>query len=275
MSKKLSALIVNYATPDLVLKCVASMKRHGVVEQDADVIVVDNASPDDSVAVLRAQLPPGVRFIPSERNGGFSSGINIGLAQVDSDYLLVLNPDTYFVDRSIEKALALLDSQPEVGLAGLDLVNPDLSRQFSARRFYSLLDIVGRRSRLGNLPFVRKSIEAHMMLDAWASGAPFQADWVMGTGFIVRTDLFRAIGGMDEKYFLYMEDVDLCARVWKSGHQVICCAGAVLVHDHQRASADLFSRSARMHLKSLKTFMSDYRVPLLTKPGVAGLFRRH
>lgn len=272
---KLSALIVNYATPRLVLKCVASMQQYGVIERDADVIVVDNASPDDSLSVLRAQLPPGVRFIASDRNGGFSAGINTGLAEVDSEYLLVLNPDTYFVDQSIQKALELLDTQPKVGLIGLDLVNPDRSRQFSARRFYSLMDIIGRRSRLGNLPFIRKSVASHMMMDAWASGAPFHADWVMGTGFVIRTDLFRSIGGMDESYFLYMEDVDLCARVWKSGHQVVCCAGAVLVHDHQRASVDVFSRSARMHLKSLKTFMSNYRVPLLTKPGVAGLFRRH
>lgn len=271
---KLTALIVNYATPDLVLKCVASLQQYGIVQQDADVIVVDNASPDNSVEVLRAQLPPNVRFIASDRNGGFSSGINIGLAQVNSEYLLVLNPDTYFVDRSIQRVLEMLDTKPDVGLVGLDLVNPDRSRQFSARRFYSMMDIFGRRSRLGSLPFVRKSVDSHMMLDAWAAGEPFEADWVMGTGFVIRTDLFRAIGGMDEQYFLYMEDVDLCARVWKSGRRVICFAGAVLVHDHQRASAQVFSRSARMHLKSLRTFMQSYRVPLLTKPGVAGVFRR-
>jgi len=271
---KLSALIVNYATPDLVLKCVDSIRTYGIVQQDADVTVVDNASPDNSVSVLRSRLPPDVKFVASERNGGFSAGINLGLAHVDSDYLLVLNPDTYFVDQSIQRVLALLDTQPDVGLVGLDLVNPDRSRQFSARRFYSVMDIFGRRSRFGHLPVIRQSIESHMMLDAWAAGKPFEAEWVMGTGFVIRTDLFRAMGGMDEKYFLYMADVDLCARVWKSGRKVICYAGAVLVHDHQRASVDVFSRSARMHLKSLRTFMRDYRVPLLTKPGVPGVFRR-
>ena len=271
---KVTALIVNYGTAPLVLKCVASMLEWRVASVD-NIIVIDNASPDDSVEVLSTQLPTGVRFIPSATNGGFSAGINIGARLARTEHLLVLNPDTYFVDDSFARATQLLDSDAAVGLVGLNLVYPDGSRQYSARRFYSLVDIVGRRLPVDLFGLVERSVKDHLMTEAWATGMPFDADWVMGTGFVVRTELFRSIGYMDEAFFLYMEDVDLCARVWKSGRRVVCMPAARLVHDHQRAShGSPFSRSARMHLQSLRTFMQRYHVPLLTKPGVPGIFKR-
>ena len=233
-----------------------------------DIIVVDNASPDDSASILALELD-GVQLICSERNGGFSSGINIGVRAANLEYVLVLNPDTYFIDESIDQALEVLDTKPEVGLVGLNLIYPDGSRQYSARRFYSMLDIIARRLPLGRYWPLKKRLERHMMISDWVSGLPFDADWVMGTGFIIRRDLFEKIGGMDESYFLYMEDVDLCARVWGEGYRVVCVPEAKLVHDHQRSSAaGPFSAAGRLHLQSLVTFRKKYSVPLLRPPGV-------
>lgn len=269
---RLSAVIVNYRTPDLTLKCVASILAHGVAAPE-DVVVVENASPDDSHARLAAELP-GVRLIRAASNGGFGAGVNLGAAACEREFLLVLNPDTYFEDDSLGTALALLDRRPEVGLAGLDLVYPGGERQYSARRFYSLLDVLGRRLPLGRYWPVKGRIDRHMMRSAWDDGTPFDAEWVMGTGFVVRRDLFAALGGMDEAYFLYMEDVDLCARVWQTGARVVCVPGARLVHDHQRSSAaGPLSRAGRMHLKSLRRFMGKFRVPLVRQPGIEGLWR--
>lgn len=269
---RLNAVIVNYRTPDLTLKCVASILAHGVAAPE-DVVVVENASPDDSHARLAAELP-GVRLIRAASNGGFGAGVNLGAAACEREFVLVLNPDTYFEDTSLDTALALLDRRPEVGLAGLDLVYPGGERQYSARRFYSLLDVLGRRLPLGRYWPVKGRIDRHMMRAAWADGAPFDAEWVMGTGFVVRRALFEALGGMDEAYFLYMEDVDLCARVWQAGARVVCVPGARLVHDHQRSSAaGPLSWAGRMHLKSLRRFMGKFRVPLVRQPGVEGLWR--
>lgn len=270
---RLNPLIVNYRTPDLVLKCVASILACGIAAAE-DIVVVENASPDDSVARLKALLPPGVQLVVAERNAGFSSGINIGLAHAHHEFVLVLNPDTYFIDGSIEYAIALLDAEPDVGLVGLDLIYPNGERQYSARRFYSVLDIVGRRLPIGSFWPIRQRVDRHMMKADWLSGGPFPADWVMGTGFVIRRGLFERLGGMDEAYFLYMEDVDLCARVWGSGYKVMCVPGARLVHDHQRSSAQSpLGRTGRMHLKSLEIFRRKYRVPLLIPPGVRGLKR--
>jgi N-acetylglucosaminyl-diphospho-decaprenol L-rhamnosyltransferase len=273
LAGRINPIIVNYGTPDLVLKCVQSILHFGVADA-ADVIVVDNASPDDSAERLKDQLPPGVVLIASDRNAGFSAGINTGLARADKELVLVLNPDTYFADTSLERVLALLDANATVGLVGLDLIYPDGERQYSARRFYSVLDILGRRLPIGRYWPIRPRIDRHMMKPEWASMQPFDAEWVMGTGFVCRRDLFMRLGGMDEAYFLYMEDVDLCARVWHAGFRVVCVPGATLVHDHQRSSAQSpFGWAGRMHLKSLGIFRKRYRIPLLVPPGVEHLKR--
>ena len=269
MSQKfrINPLIVNYRTPDLTIKCVASLLEMGVAPLE-DIIVVENGSPDDSAARLTRELS-NVRLICSERNGGFSAGINIGAAAATRELVLVLNPDTYFVDQSIEQALAVFDACPDVGLIGLNLVYPDGRPQYSARRFYSMLDIIGRRSPLGKYWPLKGRVAHHMMTSAWESEKPFDADWVMGTGFIIRRDLFEKIGRMDEAFFLYMEDVDLCARVWGAGYRVVCVPGARLVHDHQRSSsAGPFSPAGIMHLQSLAIFRKKYRLPLFRVPRV-------
>jgi GT2 family glycosyltransferase len=263
--KKLSAVIVNYGTADLTKKCVHSLRQWKVVD-DPRIFIVDNASPDDSLARLRSALAP-IRIIAAPVNGGFSFGVNLGVRETQTPYVLILNPDTYFVDDSIQYALSVLESQPDIGLLGLDLIYPDGRRQFPARRFYSVLDILGRRLPLGRFWPLKARVARHMMLSAWKHNQPFEADWVMGTGFIVRRDLFQRLGGMDESYFLYMEDVDLCARIWISGHRVVSLPNARLVHDHQRASAATpFGKSGRYHLKSLGLFVKKYRLPVFTPP---------
>jgi N-acetylglucosaminyl-diphospho-decaprenol L-rhamnosyltransferase len=96
----------------------------------------------------------------------------------------------------------------------------------------------------------------------------------MGTGFVVRRSIFEELSGMDEAYFLYMEDVDLCARVWHSGYRVVCVPGARLVHEHQRQSAGgLMNRASRYHLQSLLRFRNKFRVPLTFPPGINGIGR--
>ena len=116
---------------------------------------------------------------------------------------------------------------------------------------------------------MRRRVDRHLMKEAWRYGTPFDAEWVMGTGFIAKYDLITALGGMDKTYFLYMEDVDLCARVWKAGYRVACIPTARLVHDHQRSSAkNPFSSAARQHITSLIKFGSKFPVPIFRPPGI-------
>ena len=271
---RINPIIVNYKTPDLTLKCVSSIIEHGAAAP-RDIIVVENASPDDSLEQLTARLDAlGVQFAVAARNDGFGAGINIGAARADKPYLMVLNPDTYLEDASLTTAIDYLDSHPKTGLLGLNLIYPDGRRQFSARRFYSLVDVFARRLPFGGGWPVSRLVRAHLMMDPWNTDQAFEADWVMGTGFIVRRELFERLQGMDEAFFLYMEDVDLCARVWQAGSKVECLPTARLVHDHQRSSAaQPWGWAGRMHIKSLLYFRKKFRVPLFRPPGIAGILK--
>jgi N-acetylglucosaminyl-diphospho-decaprenol L-rhamnosyltransferase len=269
---RFNVVIVNYCTPDLVLNCVNSIVEFGVAAEN-DIIVVDSASPDDSYDRLSVSLK-NVQLVRTDRNAGFGAAVNLGAARCDKDSLMVLNPDTYFVDDSTYLAADFLQSQPQVAIVGLDLVSPGGARQYSSRRFYSVMEILGRRMTVGRYWPLKARVDHHLMITSWESGIPFEAEWVVGTGFLIRRDVYEKIGGIDESYFLYMEDVDLCARIWKAGYRVACVPGALLVHDHQRASiAGPFSPAGRMHLRSLMRFRQKFKLPIFNPPGVQGIVR--
>lgn len=263
---RLQVIVVNYGSAVLAQACVRSLIAHGVTTLP-NVTIVDNHSPDDSLARLREAFPEA-RLVAAQSNRGFGAGVNLGARCSDSDYILVLNPDTYFESDTVSPVLAYLDRETDVGIVGLDLVNIDGTRQFSARRFYSLIDIMARRVPVLNR-LMGSRMADHLMVRSWLAGHPFDAEWVMGTGMIIRRTLFQAIGGMDEGYFLYMEDVDLCARVWKAGKRVVGLPGSYLTHAHQRMSAiSPYGRQARIHLVSLLRFACKFRVGMIRQPGI-------
>lgn len=266
-ASRLHVVVVNYRSVELTQRCVRSLVEQGVAAL-SQVTIVDNCSPDDSMARLRAIFPAEC-LVSASANRGFGAGVNFGARRGTGDYILVLNPDTYFESDTVAPVLDFLDRERDVGIVGLDLVNTDGSRQFSARRFYSLIDVLARR--VGALDrLMRSRVADHLMVGSWTAGRPFDAEWVLGTGMVLRRAVFEAIGGMDEGYFLYMEDVDLCARIWKSGNRVVGLPGSYLTHAHQRASASSpFGRQGRMHLASLLRFARKFRIGLIRQPGIA------
>lgn len=263
---ELTYLIVNYNTPELTMTCINSLVEQGLARY-RDIVMVDNNSPDGSGHVVRERFPD-IRSVLSTKNDGFGSGINIGMREVRTKYAMILNPDTYFLENRMANAISLLEREPDIGILGVNLINPDGSPQYSARKFYSVFDIVLRRTPLGNWRVFRSRVDHHLMKAAWDQES-FEADWVMGTGFIVRKSAFEQIGGMDEGYFLYFEDVDICARMWMNGWRVCAISSVKLVHDHQRRSkAGIFSWAGRMHLASTNRFRGKFGLPLFVPPRV-------
>jgi N-acetylglucosaminyl-diphospho-decaprenol L-rhamnosyltransferase len=264
-SSTLGVVIVNYQTYDLTMQCVASLLAHGIALPQ-HIVVVDNASADGSGARLDGSLPAGVVRVLSRINGGFGAGVNLGVAALKTDLVLVLNPDTYFLRNNMDMVRRLFDQRPRLGVVGLKLINPDGSLQYSARRFYSLPDILARRTLLGRLGPMRRLARSHLLKRKWRE-EPFEADWVMGTGFIVRRAAFEQIGRMDEGYFLYFEEVDLCARMWAYGWRVMAVPQVELVHEHQRSSkAGLLTFSGQTHVRSMMRFFSKFGVPWVRRP---------
>ena len=261
----LAALIVHYNSLEDTARCVASLVSLGVLAP-RQIWVVDNASPDGSGAALAGALPAGVRCLHSAVNRGFGAGVNLGMDALIGDYVLVLNPDTYFLENRLAATLAHFERDAALGVLGLHLIYPDGRPQYAARRFYTGLDVLLRRTPLGRVRAFAPRVARHLMV-AESGRDFFLADWVMGTGFVVRRRAFDAVGGMDEGYFLYFEDVDLCARLWQAGWKVGGTGTVRLVHTHRRESRKgVFSPAGRQHLKSLARFAGKFGLPLLRPP---------
>jgi N-acetylglucosaminyl-diphospho-decaprenol L-rhamnosyltransferase len=260
-AQDLCAVVLNYNSFEDTRACVASLLQLGIVPP-RNIVVVDNASPDGSGPRLQNELA-GIKVVLSPRNGGFAFGVNLGFAHAgDCAYYLVLNPDTRFQQNNLALALAEFERDPRLGVLGLNLVNPDGSLQYSARRFYSVLTVLLRRSSMGKWRMFRRLHDEHMMLEAWNGGA-FDTDWIIGGGFIARRSAIDALGGFDEGYFLYVEDTDLCRRMWAAGWKVKAIPAVRLIHAHARASKGLRSQAAKYHLRSLYRYWRKFGLPLL------------
>ena len=151
--QQIGVLMVNYRSPELVIRSVTSILRQGIAQLE-QIVVVDNKSGDNSVERI-ARVFPDLRIIASDANDGFGAGVNIGLSYVRDKYVLVLNPDTYFENNSIFKALFYMEDHPNVGIVGLDLISKDgCSAVFSAPVLFPV-----RRRRASYRPR-RKTVEA-------------------------------------------------------------------------------------------------------------------
>ncbi len=223
MSARVDTVIVSYNSKDTLLSCVQPL----LATPDVSVIVVDNASPDDSLDVLEG-LP--VQAIQSGRNGGFGFGCNLGAAAGDAPYLLFLNPDARIQPADLRQLVAVLEAEPAVSLVapraldGTGALLPSQRRDMSVRTIWAQALFVHRL-----LPRARWANEVDRDPAAYArAGNP---DWVSGACMLVRRQAFQSIGGFDERFFLYCEDKDLCRRLREAGGQIRFEPSAAVSHD--------------------------------------------
>jgi len=208
-----AAVIVNFNARDHLAECVRSVRADGI----DDVVVVDNASSDGSEERVAAS---GVdcRFLPTGSNLGFGRAANVGVADTDAGYVLILNPDTIVAPGTVKALAAALDHDPRMAVVGPRLDNPDGSLYPSARQFPRMSDAAGH-AFLGVVwrtnPFTRR----YRMLD-WDHAQAGPVDWVGGACMLVRRSAFEQVGGFDPAYFMYVEDVDLCWRLGQAGWTV-------------------------------------------------------
>ena len=220
-----SAAIVNYNAKAYLLECIASLRR----EQVADVVVADNASVDGSEAAVRA-ADPDVTYVQTGANLGYGTGVNRAVARADGEqpFLLCLNADARLEPGALAAMLAAFEGRPEVGIVGPRVEDPDGTLYPSVRTFPTLVDAVGHAFLgmvWGSNPFTRR----YRMLDL-DHDVPADVDWVSGSCFLIRRTTWDSIGGFDEGYFMYGEDVDICWRVRRAGWEVAFEPSAGVVH---------------------------------------------
>lgn len=227
----LSILIVNWNVRDLLRDCLRSIERgRGALE--VEVIVVDSASGDDSVAMVAAEFP-WVTLRPQSENVGFPRGNNIALAEARGDHLLLLNPDTVVLDDALTVMVAYLEKNPEVGAVGPQLLNPDGSVQSSRRRFPTLATGFFESTWLeGVAPGVLRRYYALDLPDDRMA----DVDWLVGACIMVPRGVYEQIGGLDEAYYMYSEELDWCRRIKEAGWRVVYHPGARVVHHVGKSS---------------------------------------
>ena len=217
MTPRVAIIVVNFNTGEETIACVASA-LHDLGAVPADTIVVDNASADGSVALLRADS--AITLIANETNRGFGAAINQAVKLTRAPLLWILNPDCRVLPGAFRALAETLERHSECAIAAPQLLNADGSVQASARgEPGAWTGLFGRHGLLTkffpNAAAARKNLPA---ADLVASGVESAAvDWVMGAAMLVDRDAFDRVGRFDERYFLYWEDADLCRRLRNAG----------------------------------------------------------
>lgn len=235
-SVRLWVVIVNYQTASLTLDGLVSLVAEYQRGLEMRVVVVDNASGDDSLAVLQQGLtllqnPDWIQVEAMPRNGGFAYGNNVVLRQAMAanappDYILLLNPDAAVREGAIAPLIQFLDDHPKVGLVGSRLEEPDGTPQTSAFRFPSVWSELDHGLRLG----VVSRLIQHRRLAMPIVMEPCLSDWLAGASLMIRREVLSSAGLFDEDYFLYFEEVDFCHRAQQAGWECWYVPESRVVH---------------------------------------------
>ncbi len=254
---ELSVLLVTYNHRDFIQTCLQSILP-GTGSPSHEIIAVDNRSSDGTGQLIR-HLFPQVRLIENRKNLGFAQAANQAFRESRGKFLLLLNPDIQVLPGAIEKMVAYLRQNEKIGVVLPKLVNPDGSLQYSCRTFCHPLTLFFRRAPLGWFFSDHPSVRRHLMID-WNHENAQEVDWGLGACMLIRRKAVSEDRLMDERFFLYFEDIDLCFSLKRAGLKIVYYPEAVLVHHHLRQSAaGMISRAKWEHLKSLVKFYWKHR----------------
>jgi len=268
----LNIVIVNYHSKDEVLKAIRSILAD-VLGGDLkiQITVVDNSRNQDGTKEALPLLDKNIRYVDALGNVGFGRGNNLGFGAVLARYQMILNPDTIIApaSRTMERLVKFMDEHPRVGAAGPKLVYPDGQLQFSSYRFDRPSIFIKPFKQINwdkKYKFIKKYTD-RLEMKEWEHNETRPVDWLLGAALILRSDAAKTIGWFDRRYFMYLEDCDLCQTLWENGIPVYYVHDIAITHTHERASAAvpgtvvalLRNRLARIHLVSWLKYLWKWR----------------
>ncbi len=267
----LSIVIVNWNTGDLLRDCLTSVYA-SEGEFAFEVVVVDNCSQDSSCSVVRDEFPR-VHLIESEINGGYACANNLGLRRLLARYYLLLNTDTILPPRALQEMLEFMNAHPEVGIAGPKLVMSDGSLDLACRRsfptvenscykLFGLSRLFPNSRRFGayNLTYLDPDETA-------------EVDSVVGAFMMVRGEVVEEVGGLDEEFFMYAEDLDWALRAKQAGWKVYYYPEVTVLHYKRQSSDQNRSRARYEFWRAMYIFYRKHyaeETPLLIHYSVLG-----
>ncbi|MCU0780402.1 MAG: glycosyltransferase family 2 protein [Akkermansiaceae bacterium] len=272
----LSIIIVNWNTRELLRACLASVNQH-TTGLEHEVIVVDNHSADGSPAMVRAEFPE-VRLIENPQNLGFAAGNNQGIRLARGRAVLLLNSDTELVENSAKTLFDFLFSKETIGAAGGLLIYPGGGAQWS----YGYEPSLGRMlwitlSGLLRIPWGRKPVAIVPGTDA----GPRPVEYIVGADLMIKKNVLDRVGLLDESFFAYFEETDLCARIRQAGFEVRYTPATRILHRIGSSFSADATAKLRIYYTSLFRYLQKHRggyhlvkVYLLAKFGVHALWSR-
>lgn len=270
--KDLSIIIINYKTQSHLRQCIKSIQKHAP-KMNYEIIVVDNNSQDGTVQMIeddfmynyKNQKISNVELIANNENLGFPKAVNQGVKKAKGEYILLLNPDITILENSLEQMIAYIQKHPDVAVLGPKLVNPNGSIQLSCfSRFTSPELVLYRRTLFGKLSRGKKMLDDFTM-KSWDHLTERNVAWILGSCMLIPKSAINKVGLMDERFFMYMEDVDWCRRFWKADFKVRYYPKVKMVHYYARASSSesglvkaMLKKQTRTHITSAFKFFLKY-----------------
>lgn len=265
-------VIVSYNTASDLRKCLESARE---MLGEVETLVVDNGSTDGSREMVSGEFP-GVTLIDNPGNPGYASACNRGVGATVEPYIFILNSDVEFLEGGLEAVLDRMDAHPDIGALGPLVFNSDGSVQMSCRRFPSMVENVAH-GFLGEVWPGNPLTTRYQMRDL-CRDEPCEVDWVSGAAMLLRRGAALEVGGFDEAYFMYVEDVDFCWRLREAGYRVVFDPSLRLLHHIGRTSSQQSVRMLYHHHRSMFIFFRKryrgWRGALLMPLVLAGLAGR-
>ncbi len=268
----LSIIIVNYNVKEFLQNLLHSIIKsaEGI---SYEIIIVDNASNDGSVEFIGEKFPQ-INLIANSTNLGFGKANNQALALAKGKYLLLLNPDTLLREDTLQKMINFFETTPDAGIAGCKILNPDGTLQLACRRSFpgpwtSFCKVTGLSSL-----FSRSRIFARYNLTYLDENQTYEVDAISGSFMMIRKEVYEKIGGFDEQFFMYGEDLDLCYRIQKSGYKVYYVHTTQIIHykgeSTKRSSLDetkIFYEAMNLFVK--KHLSSSFLVEIILHSAIS------
>lgn len=263
----ISVVIVGWNARPYLELCLESLES-ALPRRSMEVFVLDNASSDGSVQMVETRFP-WVKLIKSSENLGFAKGNNVAIRQCQGRYVALVNPDVIVFPGCLDALADFLDQNPKVGNVGPRVFNPDMSQQSTCRSFPTLWNNFCSASGLSSA-FRNSRFFAGEHMFYFPHDRTMAVDVLVGCFSMIRREALESVGLLDEKLFMYGDDVDWCRRCWKAGWQVVFFPGASAIHDRGKITAPYPVRFALAQQRSVLYYWSKHH-GLFGKLGIGSI----
>ena len=258
----LSIIIVSWNVADLLAACLDSIYTRVAAAPEPDnalaveVIVVDSGSTDGTPEMLRQRFPQ-VQLIALGENLGYTRANNLGLARAQGRCLFLLNPDTVIIDVALARLVAFLDANPNVGLCGPHTLNSDGTTQSTRRRFPNFW--IGLFESTWLQPYAPKRLlDSYYYVNGNGVHETLDVDWVQGSALMARREVYDQIGGLDEGFVMFSEELDWCRRARDAGWRVVYVGSAEIIHHGGKSTEQAVAQTHILFQQSKLRYFRKY-----------------